>query len=343
MICRFFVEHEFKAKDVITALHIPKSTFYDGLMSLRKGYRPGRRGVHSKLRDEEDRLLRELVEERCNAGRNPTANDVTAQTHFHTVTPLTPTVANNTPDIDAILPLAPTIPGATIVFLVAADGEATQKNLQIYFLAHIVPAIDSKKKIPATPLSHAILLLDGAPYHNHEEVMRTAKDNLIDLIFIPPNTSRYTQPVDQSINAVFRNILSQHIQDHITIGAAANRQSFMQAFLQACDSAISHRSIQHSFVSYELRNLMRRSTKDRIRIVQDYYRFRSAFAAIRCWNRPDPPCSQTIKNIISRFEATGTVADLPRSGRNATTSTPENCRAVDRHFSNHPTRSIFSR
>ncbi|KAK2941796.1 hypothetical protein BLNAU_23293 [Blattamonas nauphoetae] len=27
--------------------------------------------------------------------------------------------------------------------------------------------------------------------------------------------------------------------------------------------------------AYELRNLMRRSTKDRIRIVQDYYRFQS--------------------------------------------------------------------
>ncbi|KAK2945339.1 hypothetical protein BLNAU_19728 [Blattamonas nauphoetae] len=192
-----------------------------------------------------------------------------------------PEVATTTPDLDAVQPLASTIPGATIFFLVAADGEATQKLIVLpsvnipqdlvpyqsptlsfqaigqrhlneltfkdVFLSHIVPAIDTKRKVSAPPLSHVIHLMDGALYHKHSDVLKAEKDNLIDLIFIPPDTSRFTQPVDQSINATFRNIISQYIPDHITVGAVENRRDFMRSFLQATDSALSHRSIQHSF------------------------------------------------------------------------------------------------
>ncbi|KAK2941521.1 hypothetical protein BLNAU_23556 [Blattamonas nauphoetae] len=349
MICRFHSQHDFRAKDVIEALHIPRSTFYDGMKTLRKGYTPGKRGSHSKLRDAEDSLLKNWVDERCRAGRLPTPNDVTTQansiliehnqnenpppqlsrsfgynflnrqpnveivtptsfniyhvcsctkpfirpwfdrlrqfletvhipphlffnmdeTHLHTVAHLTPEVATTTPDIDAVVPLSPTIPGATIVFLVAADGDATLKSVILptvntppdlvpfttptlsfypigqrhlnqetfknYFLSQIIPAITNKRKISANPLTHALLLLDGAPYHKHAEVLRAAKDNLIDI------------PVDQSINATFRNVISQTIPDHLAVAAADHRQSFMQTFLRATDSALSHRSIQHSF------------------------------------------------------------------------------------------------
>ncbi|KAK2952902.1 hypothetical protein BLNAU_12078 [Blattamonas nauphoetae] len=89
--------------------------------------------------------------------------------------------------------------------------------------------------------------MDGAPYHKHPDIFRAARDQLIDVVFIPPNTSRYTQPVDQSINGTFRNLLSQSIPDHISVGVANNRRDFMQAFLRVSDSALSHRSIQHSF------------------------------------------------------------------------------------------------
>ncbi|KAK2961879.1 hypothetical protein BLNAU_3316 [Blattamonas nauphoetae] len=85
---------------------------------------------------------------------------------------------------------------------------------------------------------------------------------------------------------------------------------------------------------------MRRTTADRIRIVQKYYRYQTVAAVIQHWEGPDPPCTETIKNLIRRFEETGTVADLPRSGRPITTSTPENQDRVRDHFRLQPTRSV---
>ncbi|KAK2941555.1 hypothetical protein BLNAU_23539 [Blattamonas nauphoetae] len=63
-------------------------------------------------------------------------------------------------------------------------------------------------------------------------------------------------------------------------------------------------------------------------------------AVIQHWEGPDPPCTETIKNLIRRFEETGTVADLPRSGRPITVSTPENQDRVRDHFRLQPTRSV---
>ncbi|KAK2951187.1 hypothetical protein BLNAU_13803 [Blattamonas nauphoetae] len=229
MICRFHSQHDFRAKDVIEALHIPRSTFYDGMKTLRKGYTPGKRGSHSKLRDAEDSLLKNWVDERCRAGRLPTPNDVTTQANSILIEHNQN--ENPPPQLSRTVPNLSFDHGATIVFLVAADGDATLKSVILPTVNTppdlIIPAITNKRKISANPLTHALLLLDGAPYHKHAEVLRAAKDNLIDI------------PVDQSINATFRNVISQTIPDHLAVAAADHRQSFMQTFLRATDSALS--------------------------------------------------------------------------------------------------------
>ncbi|KAK2944436.1 hypothetical protein BLNAU_20640 [Blattamonas nauphoetae] len=340
MICRFHSQHDFRAKDVIEALHIPRSTFYDGMKTLRKGYTPGKRGSHSKLRDAEDSLLKNWVDERCRAGRLPTPNDVTTQantiliehnqnenpppqlsrsfgynflnrqpnveivtptsfniyhvcsctkpfirpwfdrlrqfletvhipphlffnmdeTHLHTVAHLTPEVATTTPDIDAVVPLSPTIPGATIVFLVAADGDATLKSV-------ILPTVNTPPDlVPFTtptlsfyPIGQRHLNQETFKITFYRRLYQQSRTNAKYPQTLSPtlscyltehhitNMPKFTQPVDQSINATFRNVISQTIPDHLAVAAADHRQSFMQTFLRATDSALSHRSIQHSF------------------------------------------------------------------------------------------------
>ncbi|KAK2945340.1 hypothetical protein BLNAU_19729 [Blattamonas nauphoetae] len=85
---------------------------------------------------------------------------------------------------------------------------------------------------------------------------------------------------------------------------------------------------------------MRRTTKERIWIIQKYYRFENITDVIHRWEGPDPPCFRTIQNLVSRFEETGSVADLHRSGRPVTVTTPENHTNVNEHFQAHPTDSI---
>ncbi|KAK2953467.1 hypothetical protein BLNAU_11601 [Blattamonas nauphoetae] len=182
------------------------------------------------------------------------------ETHLHTVAHLTPEVATTTPDVVAVMPLSPTIPAATIVFLVVADGDATLKSVILptvntppdlvpfttpilslypigqrhlnqetfknYFLSQITPAITNKRK-KSTSLSPTLICDLTEPQIT--------------------NMPKFTQPVDQSINAIIRNIIAQTIPDHLAVAAADHRQSFMQTFLRATDSALSHRSIQHSF------------------------------------------------------------------------------------------------
>ncbi|KAK2949515.1 hypothetical protein BLNAU_15497 [Blattamonas nauphoetae] len=247
MICRFHSQHDFRAKDVIEALHIPSSTFYDGMKSLWKGYTPGKRGPHSKLRYAEDILLKNWVDERCRAGRLPTPNDVTTQANTilieHNQNENPPpqlgrscgySFLNRQPNVEIVTPTS---------FNIYHVCSCTKPFIRPWFdqLEQFLETVH----IPP----HLFFNMDETHLHTvahlTPEVATTTPD--IDIVFITPNTSRFTQPVDQSINATFRNIISQTIPDHLAVAAADHRQSFMQTFLRATDSALSHRSIQHSF------------------------------------------------------------------------------------------------
>jgi hypothetical protein len=87
----------------------------------------------------------------------------------------------------------------------------------------------------------------------------------------------------------------------------------------------------------------RRSLEEKIQIVILYVKFENCEEVRRQWknyfdsNAPDP---KTIKHLYERFQQTGSVADLPRSGRPSTSATPERLEEVQFLIEQNPRTSV---
>ena len=70
----------------------------------------------------------------------------------------------------------------------------------------------------------------------------------------------------------------------------------------------------------------RRSSEEKIQIIILYAKFENFAEVQRQWKNyfdSEPPAKTTIRDLFDRFQQTGSVADLPRSGRPSSSSTPE--------------------
>ena len=70
----------------------------------------------------------------------------------------------------------------------------------------------------------------------------------------------------------------------------------------------------------------RRSLEEKIQIIILYSKFENYGEVQRQWKNyfnSEPPAKSTIRDLFDRFQQTGSVADLPRSGRPSTSSTPD--------------------
>lgn len=87
----------------------------------------------------------------------------------------------------------------------------------------------------------------------------------------------------------------------------------------------------------------RRSTEERIEMVILYSRFQNYEDVRRQWPPrfgSDAPKAETIKSVFDRFCETGSVADLPRSGKPPSATTPENMTAAGDMVAGSPQTSL---
>ncbi|KAA6392524.1 MAG: hypothetical protein EZS28_011949 [Streblomastix strix] len=70
--------------------------------------------------------------------------------------------------------------------------------------------------------------------------------------------------------------------------------------------------------------MSRRPRSDRILAVKLYYQFQDANLARRNWTNQNAPEYRFFERWAQHFDAHGNVNDSPRSGRPASTLTPEN-------------------
>lgn len=87
----------------------------------------------------------------------------------------------------------------------------------------------------------------------------------------------------------------------------------------------------------------RRPLEERIKIVLLYAEFHCYEEVRRQWSsffHSSPPTIETIKAVFDRFEQTGSVADLPRSGRPATSTTSERLEQARILVTTDPTTSV---
>lgn len=87
----------------------------------------------------------------------------------------------------------------------------------------------------------------------------------------------------------------------------------------------------------------RRPVEERIEMVLLYAQFRCYEEVRRQWPsrfNSSPPTIETIKGVFERFKETGSVADLPRSGRPPTSTTSENLEQAQLLITTDPTTSV---
>ncbi len=83
--------------------------------------------------------------------------------------------------------------------------------------------------------------------------------------------------------------------------------------------------------------------KDRVAVVRLYSKSENAHQLIRDWHRlsqSSPPDVTTLIRLNTRFDKTGSVADLPRSGRPRSARSTAHVEGVLRTFSQQPTTSL---
>ncbi|KAA6369017.1 MAG: putative transposable element tc3 transposase, partial [Streblomastix strix] len=83
-----------------------------------------------------------------------------------------------------------------------------------------------------------------------------------------------------------------------------------------------------------------RAISDRIKAVKDFYTDQDANLVIENWTGSPPPCRQFILDTVDKFESTGSVYDLPRSGRTKTATNDENVEKVKKILKKSPTSPI---
>lgn len=87
----------------------------------------------------------------------------------------------------------------------------------------------------------------------------------------------------------------------------------------------------------------RRSLEEKIQIVILYAKFENYGEVQRQWKNyfdSEPPAKTTIRDLFNRFQQTGSVSDLPRSGRPSTSSTPERLEEARALVDENPKTSV---
>ena len=86
------------------------------------------------------------------------------------------------------------------------------------------------------------------------------------------------------------------------------------------------------------------TTEQRIWLIKQKYLLHSNITVQRLWakewkeNGPAPD-GRTINNLFNKWEATGSILDLPRSGRGVTVTTVNAKATVQQHFQQNPSSS----
>ena len=91
--------------------------------------------------------------------------------------------------------------------------------------------------------------------------------------------------------------------------------------------------------------LTRLTLEERIRCVRFYSMYDKASSIQKAWRKEfgtDPPSRKTIAALNKKFDETGSVADLSRSGRPKTSRTEATVALVQEALAKDPTKSIRS-
>lgn len=92
-----------------------------------------------------------------------------------------------------------------------------------------------------------------------------------------------------------------------------------------------------------LRDTARLSLEDRIKCIRLCSRYNSYADAQKAWKQNHgtiPPCRKTMSTLDKKFQKTGSVADLVRTGRPKTTRTEAVIARVEEAVNKDPTKSI---
>ena len=87
----------------------------------------------------------------------------------------------------------------------------------------------------------------------------------------------------------------------------------------------------------------RRSLEEKIKLIILYSKYENYEEVRRQWKKyfdSEPPATKKIKELFERFTQTGSVADLPRSGRPSTSTTPERLQEVQDLIAANPHTSL---
>lgn len=94
----------------------------------------------------------------------------------------------------------------------------------------------------------ALLLLDNHSSHESLDTLAIWRDHQIMILFLPPNTTHLTQPLDATVNGVFKRHFAQIYEHNSKDNAGTRRQKVMIASKYALSVALSSLHVVQGWV-----------------------------------------------------------------------------------------------
>ncbi|KAJ3424590.1 tigger transposable element-derived protein [Anaeramoeba flamelloides] len=124
-------------------------------------------------------------------------------------------------------------------FVFSESGYMNQNLFHLFITSILLPNIrQRRKKIGKN--AKALLILDNAPSHYNSESIKICKKNLIQILFLPSNSTDFLQPLDVGCFKAFKSYIKRQLID-------GTYESFLSTIRDGLQVSLTLKNIRNSF------------------------------------------------------------------------------------------------
>ncbi|KAJ3430766.1 hypothetical protein M0812_02438 [Anaeramoeba flamelloides] len=124
-------------------------------------------------------------------------------------------------------------------FVFSESGYMNQNLFHLFITSILLPNIrQRRKKIGKN--AKALLILDNAPSHYNSESIKICKKNLIQILFLPSNSTDFLQPLDVGCFKGFKSYIKRQLID-------GTYESFLSTIQDGLQVSLTLKNIRNSF------------------------------------------------------------------------------------------------